>query len=129
MKTRTELRKFGLVLGLPLAVIGGFLLWRGSRLVGPIMFGFAVFLLVAGLLFPRLLGPVERVWMAFAEKLGVVMTHVILGLTFYLVMTPLGVLLRLMGKDLLQISKVAKKTSYWTPLDQEGSATRVDKPY
>jgi len=57
------------------------------------------------------------------------MTHVILGLTFFLVVTPLGLLLRLMGKDLLQISKAARKTSYWTPLDKEGSAVRVDKPY
>ena len=97
--TTRELRKFGLVMAAPLTLIGGVLLWRG-RTTGMILLGLAgLFLLLAGVA-PRALAPVERYWMAFAEKLGAVMTRVILTLTFYLVITPIGLLLRLMGGTL-----------------------------
>ena len=129
MKTRSELRKFGLVLGPTLGAIAVFLLWRGSTIVGPVLLGLATFLLVGGLLHPSLLRPVERAWMALAERIGVVMTYVILGLTFYLVITPLSLLLRLLGKDLLQISEAEKRDSYWVPLDKNGAAVRFEEPY
>ena len=129
MKTVSELRKFGLVLGPTLGAIAVFLLWRGSSIVGNVLLGLATLLMLGGLFRPSLLRPVERVWMALAERLAGVMTYVILGLTFYLVITPLGLLLRIMGKDLLQLSEAENSDSYWVPLDRNGAAVRFKEPY
>ena len=79
---RSRLRRFGLVMCVPLTAIGGVLLWRG-RPAAPWFIGVAAFFGIAALLFPRLLGPIERVWMEVARVLSVVMTTVILTLTFF----------------------------------------------
>ena len=126
--TTRELRKFGLVMAAPLTLIGGVLLWRG-RTAGMILLGLAgLFLLLAGVA-PRALAPVERYWMAFAERLGAVMTRVILTLTFYLVITPIGLLLRVMGKDLLHLRDDRDRESFWEPAEPGGPAERPERPY
>ena len=128
VKSIRDLRKFGFIMTVPLAVIGGLALWRG-RAAGPYLAALAVFFLAAALLFPRALAPIERTWMAFATKLSVVMTYVVLTLTFYLVITPFGLLLRLLGKDLLQRKLDSDLKSYWMPAEADGPGTRPDKPY
>jgi hypothetical protein len=67
--------------------------------------------------------------MKIARALGVVMTTIILTLTFFLVMTPMGLLLRLMGKDLLGMRGDPAIASYWTPVEEDGPCSRPDKPY
>ena len=126
-KTTQELRKFGLVMAAAFCVFGGLMLWRGKA-AGPYVLGLGVAFLLLGLVLPGALRPIEQIWMAFAEKLSIVSTFVILSLTYYLVMTPVGVLTRLMGKDLLQTKLEPSSSSYWLPVDLSPS-TRPDKPY
>jgi hypothetical protein len=127
-KTTKELRRFGLVMTLAFGAITALLVWRG-RSSAPYFGALAVLFLVWGLALPRTLAPIERVWMAFSRALSVVMTYVILTVVFFLVITPMGLLLRLMGKDLLQLRFDPAKESYWTPVDPEGPCSRPDKPY
>jgi hypothetical protein len=67
--------------------------------------------------------------MKFAEIMGAIMTRVILTLSFYVVITPFGLLLRLMGKDLLDIRMDRPRDTYWIPIEPDGPAFRSDKPY
>jgi hypothetical protein len=127
-KTPTELRTFGLVMAGALGVFGAIALWRG-RAVGPWLVGAAVLLLACGLLLPRALQPIERVWMKVGEVLGMVMTTVILTLTFCLVMTPLGVSMRLFGKDTLGRRFDRRRSSYWVAVEPGGPGSRPDKPF
>jgi Saxitoxin biosynthesis operon protein SxtJ len=127
-KTKKELRKFGIVMSTPLGIIGGILFWKGKS-SGGYFFVLAAFFLMSGLLFPGILRPIERIWMKFAEIISAVMTRVILTLTFYLVITPVGLLLRLMGKDLLQMKFEPHRKSYWEPVEEDGPCSRPDKPY
>ena len=127
-KTKRELRRFGLVMTAPLLIIGCVLIWRG-REVGPYVVGLAVLFLLAALAFPIVLRPVERVWMAMARVLSVIMTYVILAVTFFLVITPMGLILRILGKDLLQKKFESEKSSYWIPVEPDGPCSRHDKPY
>ena len=127
-KTKKELRKFGLVMTVPLALIGGYLWWKG-RGAYPYVLGAATFFLLSGLLVPQLLRPIEKVWMKFAEIMGAIMTRVILSVAFYLMITPLGLVLRLMGKDLLHLRFEKDCESYWIPAEPDGPATRPYKPY
>ena len=127
-KTKKDLRKFGLVMRVPLALIGGYLWWKGSG-AAPYVLGAAAFFLLSALLFPTLLRPIERLWMKVAEVLGFVMTRVILTLAFYLVITPIALVARLFGKDFLHIKKANRRESYWVPVEEDGPGTRPFKPY
>jgi len=128
MRSGRELRKFGLVMAGAFGVLGGLAAWRG-RAAGPVLLGVAVAFLLLGLAFPRLLRPVEKAWMAVARAIGVVMTHVILTLFYYLVITPFGIAMRIAGRDPLKLKAAPARESFWEPVDPEGSAARPDKPY
>lgn len=127
-KSVTELRNFGLVMAAPLALIGGFLLWR-ERPAAPWVLGASAVFLLTGLLFPRVLAPVERGWMAFARRMSVVSTFILLTLSFYVILTPIALVIRLLGKDRLQLKPDAGRASYWEPVEVDGPGTRPDKPY
>jgi hypothetical protein len=127
-KTQGELKEFGLVMALALFVMSiivffvGHQWWRWSFLVG--------LLFVAGAyLCPRLLGPIEKGWMAFAFVLSAIMTRVILVSTFFVGITPMSFLVRLMGKDLLSLKWDPDQDSYWVDVDQDGPGSRHYLPY
>jgi hypothetical protein len=123
-----KLRRFGLTMALPLGILGGLAAWRGKA-TAPYLLVLAAAFLLAGLFSPRVLIPVERGWMKFAGVLSAVMTRVVLFLSFYLVITPCGVLLRLLGKDPLQRRFDPQWKSYWVAVDPDGPCSRPDKPY
>ena len=128
MKTNKELREFGLVMAAAFLVIGALFLWR-EKAVWPYLFGLSGFFLAFGLIFPRALGPIEWAWMKLAHVLGTVMTVVLLTLTFYLVITPLGLVARLFGKDSLAVRPKSARATYWIRVERDGPASRPDKPY
>lgn len=127
-KSVRELRRFGLIMAVPLAALGGLAVWRG-RAWGPYALGLAAAFLLCGLIAPRILGPVERAWMAFAKVMSIVMTFVILTLTYYLVITPVGLVVRLTGKDSLQLRRSRKRISFWEAVDPDGPCGRPFRPY
>ena len=91
-----RLREFGLIVGCAFAVLGVVLLPRTN---GVIMLSIAAVLILAGLVRPSVLQYVYRGWMKVAEILSAIMTPVVLGIMFFLVFTPIGVIRRMMGKD------------------------------
>jgi hypothetical protein len=110
-------------------IVSALRIWR-SRAGGPYLAArAALFFLRSGLAWPRALAPVERAWMALSRVLSMVMTYVILTIMFFLVITPIGLMLRLAGKDLLQVRADKKKDSYWVAVDPDGPCSRPDKPY
>lgn len=123
-----DLRKFGLVMAGALGVLGGVAAWRGRGAGIVLLVGAALFLVLA-LLLPRLLGPVERAWMALARVLSVVMTHVILTLFYYLVITPFGLVMRALRRDPLGLRAARARESFWEPAESAGPGSRSDKPY
>lgn len=110
--TRDEVRKFGILFAVVFALIGLYMLYRGSGhwYVLPFV---GVLFLVAGFVGYPLLRPVYLGWMKFAFVLGWLNTRILLGLFFYLVMTPIGAGMRLFGKDLLDEKIEKSRTSYW----------------
>jgi len=130
---RKDLRKFGLVMAGAFAALGAFLWWRGDFAFWPIISLFfwgigGVFLLVA-LLAPIVLSPLEWVWMKLAHVMGFVMTRVLLSLVYFVAVTPIGLVFRILRKDLLQRKFDANAESYWINAEDDGPWTRPDKPY
>lgn len=74
--------------------------------------GGAVAWLAAALIAPRALAPLHKAWMAFGHVLGWINARIILGVVFFVVVTPIGLVMRLAGKDLLAMKR-RKSQSYW----------------
>jgi hypothetical protein len=107
-----QLRSFGLIVGACFAVIGLLpVLLRGES---PRMWALviAVTLTVLGVLVPRVLRPVHRAWMQLAEVLGWINTRIILLAVFFVVIAPTGAILRLIGRDILQLKFSPTAESY-----------------
>ncbi len=109
---KKELRSFGIVMAVALAIIGGILLWKESSYYVH-LFGFAAAFLVLGLVVPILLWPLHKVWMSLAVVLGWVMTRLILIVLFYLVFTPVSLVARLFGKKFLNTAIDREARTYW----------------
>ena len=111
-----ELRKFGLTVGAAFAVFGSVSWWRGHESPPRVLWTLAVLLIVPGVLAPSLLRPVQRAWMVFATVLGHVNTRIILTVLYYLVLTPVGFIMRFF-RDPLDRSLADRSGSAWIKRD------------
>ena len=68
--------------------------------------------LLLGVMNSRYLTPFKRGWIKLGEILGKVIAPIVMGFIYFIIITPIGILMRLIGKDLLNI-KYNKKKSYW----------------
>lgn len=114
-------RSFGFVFTAFFAVVGLFPLLRGGepRLWALIASG--AFLLVA-LVLPRVLHPLNIVWMMFGALLGRIVAPIVLGLLFFLTVTPMALVMRAMGKDHLRLKWSKDEESYWIERTPPGPA-------
>ena len=92
-------RSFGISVGPVLMLIAAILAWRGRITTAEIMGGIGALLLVLGLTKPILLKWPSAVWWKFAMVLGHINARVILTIAFLLVLTPIGLLWRVIGRD------------------------------
>lgn len=109
---KSELRKFGITIGIVLGLLGGLLLWRGKDNYTYFLLLSTVFIFL-GLVLPIVLKPIQKAWMTFAVILGWFMTRFILSILFYVVFTSIGLILRLFGKQFLDLKMDNSKKSYW----------------
>lgn len=106
------LRKFGLTVGGVFAALGVvFLLLHKAH--WPYFAWPGAVLVVLGAVLPRALKWIFLVWMSLAVVLGFVVSHVILTFFFFLVVTPIGLIARLAGKDFLSLKLNPDAKSYW----------------
>ena len=103
--SKGELRKFGLTVGGVFLVLGTISWYRGHTVAPRVMWALGVGLVVPGLLLPGVLGPVQTAWMRMATVIGEVNSRIILTALFFLVLTPLGWIVRRFGDPLRRASK------------------------
>ena len=115
---KKDIRSFGITFGIIFLIIAGFLYYQEKD-------SFQLFIYLAGsfsslgIILPIILKPFYMVWMIFAVILGWFMTKVILSLLFYLIITPIGLFLRIIGKDLLNLKEKKQQKSYWNMRNSE----------
>jgi fumarate reductase subunit D len=114
---RRELRQFGLIwLGF-FALIGVYCLWAKDSPRAAQVFWVIVAAGGLGIMWPALLRPVYLMWMALALPIGWTVSHLLLAAIYYLVMTPIGLLMRLFHYDPMQRRIDREAESYWMPHD------------
>ena len=109
---KNDLRNFGITVGIILLIISGFLFWNEKETY-KIFLVISISLFLTSIAKPAVLKPVYWVWMIFATILGWIMTRVILSLLFFIIFTPIGLILRFFGKQFLELQWDKSKESYW----------------
>ena len=113
--TTKEGRSFGFTVGGAFLILGAILWWRGRSPTLILVFeSLAGALLLAALLVPERLGPIRSAWMKLAEAISRVTTPIILGVMYFAVFVPIGLTMRLFGRNPL---RPAPRTaaSFWLP--------------
>lgn len=105
-------RGFGLVFTAAFLAIGLWPLKKGAPVRVPALVVSGVFLVLC-LVFPRILHPVNRVWTLFGLLLSRITTPIVTTLIFVLLFVPAGIVMRLLGKDLLRLRHDSALPSYW----------------
>ena len=83
----------------------------------------AVIFFILGLINSKILTPLNRLWFKFGLMLGKIVSPIVLGIVFFLVVTPTGIIMRLIGKDLLNLKK-KNYESYWIEKDNENNTMK-----
>tara|TARA_B100001964_G_scaffold57545_1_gene65149 strand:+ start:139 stop:552 length:414 start_codon:yes stop_codon:yes gene_type:complete len=109
---KSDLRKFGITIGLILMIVSGFLFWKEKESFQILLTAGAI-LLILGVTIPAILKYIYWVWMIFATIIGWIMTRVILSLMFYAIITPIGFILRLFGKQFIELNWNKTDSTYW----------------
>ncbi|HNR33540.1 MAG TPA: SxtJ family membrane protein [Candidatus Hydrogenedentes bacterium] len=118
--SRSEQRKFGIVMAVAIAVLG-LIRWalHGFAVVPTYFFSVAAVFLALGLVAPFVLRPVLIVWMKFAEALNWLTTRVLLTLAFFLLIVPVRVIMLLVRHDPLNRAWDPAAESYWEEAEDQ----------
>ena len=109
-----QARKSALVVGLVLLAIAAWNFWKGRPPVYFTTGGIGLALLLIGFTWTAAAIVFHRNWMRVAEALGYVNSRIILGITFFFLITPYGLVMRLFGRNALR-RRGPKQDSYWIP--------------
>ena len=118
-------RSFGIVFFIVFILIALYPLLNGQEIRLWALIISAVFLIL-GLLKSKLLTPLNKLWFRFGIFLGKIISPIIMGLIFFLVVTPIGLIMRLLGKDVLNL-KYNKERSYW--IEKDGPKSKMKNQF
>lgn len=121
--TAAEGRRFGLTVGAAFLVLAALLWWRGHPLGLRLAGGAGTLLVLAGVAIPGRLGPVYAAWMKLALMLSKVTTPVFMGIVYFVVLTPIGLLRRLFT------SRPVRGDSLWVLRDAGMRASDLERQF
>jgi hypothetical protein len=112
-----EGRKFGLTVGGAFLVLAALLWWRG-RPAAPVFAALGGLLAIGALIAPTRLGPIQKAWMGLAHMISKVTTPIFMGVVYFVVLTPIGLLKRAFGRNTMETQQ--RNGSYWVSRQDEG---------
>ena len=75
----------------------------------------SIIFLILGLLNSKILTPLNKLWMRFGILLGKIVSPIVMGIVYFGVVTPIGLIMKLFGKDILNLKIDKNKNTYWSP--------------
>jgi len=119
-------RSFGIVFFIVFVLIATYpLLNQGEIRIWSLIISFLFLFL--GLLNSKILTPLNKLWFRFGLFLGKIISPIIMGVIFFLVVTPIGLLMRFFGKDVLNLKLNKKKSSYW--IEKTGPKSKMKNQF
>ena len=104
-------RSFGIVFFVVFILIGFYPLLKDGNL-NIILILIGLIFLILGILNSRILTPLNKIWFKFGILLGQIISPIVMGIIFFLVVTPIAFIMRVLGKDVLRLKKKSDN-SYW----------------
>ena len=118
-------RSFGIVFFIVFLLIALYPLLKGNDLrIWSLIISFIF--LILGLINSKILTPLNRLWFKFGLLLGKFISPLVMGIIFFVVVTPIGIMMRLLKKDLLNL-KFNKKETYW--IDKSGPKSKMKNQF
>ena len=118
-------RSFGIVFSIVFLLIAIYPLINSEGLIVWSLI-IAIFFLVLGLINSKILTPLNKLWFKFGILLGRIVSPIIMGLIFFMVVTPIALIMRIIGKDLLNL-KFNKDKSYW--IEKTGPKSKMKNQF
>jgi hypothetical protein len=125
--TAAEGRKFGVTLGLAFIALGSVALWRGRHTTSTVLFSLGGVLVLAGLLVPTMLGPVERAWMGLGHLMGKITQPIFMSIVYFVVIAPIGFIRRRFSSA--PIGSHARTESRWELHESAPEAARMERQF
>ena len=118
MKSKENNKGFGLLFFVVFLIIG---LWPIINGDSPriIFFIIGLIFLILGLVNSKILTPLNKAWVKFGELLGKIIAPIVMAGVYFIVLTPISIIVRLFGKDLLKVKFSNKSKSYWIKRDKD----------
>jgi hypothetical protein len=112
MKSQSSNRSFGLLFFVVFLILALWPLKNGSNINLYFIIVSAIFLIL-GLINSKLLSLPNKLWVKLGEILGIIIAPVVMALVYFIILTPISLIVRLFGKDLLELSFSKEKETYW----------------
>ena len=112
MKSQSSNRSFGLLFFVVFLIIGFWPLKNSENLNIYFLTASVIFLLL-GLINSKLLSPLNKSWIKLGEILGTIIAPIVMVLVYFVILTPVSLIVRIFGKDLLGLKFLKDKETYW----------------
>ena len=112
MKSQSSNKSFGLIFFVVFLIIGLWPLKNGENLNFYFITASVIFLIL-GLINSKLLTPLNKSWIKLGEILGIVIAPIVMALVYFVILTPVSLIVRVFGKDLLNLKFLKEKDTYW----------------
>lgn len=125
--TAAQGRRFAFPVGGAFLALGGILWWRDAPTVASVLGALGGVLLLAGVVAPARLGPVERGWMRLAHAISRVTTPIVMTIAWLLVITPVGLVRRTLGSNPMRHRPTGD--GYWKPRAAGARRSDLTRPF
>ena len=112
MKKNTQNRSFGLLFFIVFLAFALWLLIKKGE-INLYLISIALIFLILGLLNSKILTPLNKSWIKFGELLGRIIAPIVMGIVYFIILTPISLLVRLLGKDLIGMKFDKNLKTYW----------------
>ena len=111
-KIKTNNKSFGILFFIIFLLIGLWPLLNGEELrIIYLIIGFVILFL--GIINAKILTPFNKIWIKLGEILGIIIAPIVMALVYFVILTPISIIVRLFGKDLLGLKFLKEKNTYW----------------
>ena len=112
MKSQSSNKSFGLLFFVVFLIIGLWPLKNGENINFYFITASVIFLFL-GLINSKLLSPLNKSWIKLGEILGIIIAPIVMALVYFVILTPVSLIVRIFGKDLLSLKLLKEKETYW----------------
>ena len=126
MKSQSSNRSFGILFFIVFLILSLWPLKNGNNLNLYFLITSGIFLIL-GVINSKLLTPLNKTWIKFGEILGLIIAPIVMSLVYFVILTPVSLIVRLFGKDLLGLKFLKENETYW--IKRKKNLTSMDKQF